>query len=148
MLLNAQKQVFVAKRIDKRVEGWQMPQGGIDDEENHTKAALRELKEEIGTNNVEIIASTKSWLYYDLPDEFIKNFWQGKYRGQQQIWFAMKFLGDEAEIDLFNSDHAEFSEWKWLDIKELPEITISFKQKLYHDVIRQLTPAIEEFYLK
>jgi putative (di)nucleoside polyphosphate hydrolase len=146
MLLNAAKKVFVAKRIDTRLAGWQMPQGGIDEEESHVQAAFRELKEEIGTNNVEIIAATKSWLHYDLPAELIKNFWQGKYRGQQQIWFAMHFLGDDAEINLLHSDHAEFSQWQWLDINELADITIPFKRQLYRDVIAELRPKIDEFY--
>jgi putative (di)nucleoside polyphosphate hydrolase len=132
MLLNAAKKVFVAKRIDTRLAGWQMPQGGIDEEESHVQAAFRELKEEIGTNNV--------------PAELIKNFWQGKYRGQQQIWFAMHFLGDDAEINLLHSDHAEFSQWQWLDINELADITIPFKRQLYRDVIAELRPKIDEFY--
>jgi putative (di)nucleoside polyphosphate hydrolase len=136
MVINAARQVFVAKRIDKIAEAWQMPQGGIDEGEEPAACALRELKEEIGTDKVEIIAESKGWYYYDLPEELIPKIWGGKYRGQQQKWFAMHFTGNDSDINIA-TEHPEFSAWKWVEMKELPDIIVPFKRKLYAALIEE-----------
>lgn len=136
MILNSNFEVFVGRRIDARSEAWQMPQGGIDDGESPEIAAMREMQEEIGTNNAEIISSTKQWYQYDLPIYLISKLWNGKYRGQRQKWFLLKFLGSNDEINIHNN-HPEFIEWKWVKIEELPQIIIPFKKNLYISVIEE-----------
>jgi putative (di)nucleoside polyphosphate hydrolase len=130
MLFNKDGHVFVAKRIDMTSEAWQMPQGGIDDGETVHQAALRELGEEIGTNNATILAESKEWLTYDLPDELVPLLWKGKYRGQEQKWFAMRLEGPDSQIDIDGPD-AEFSEWKWAPIDTLPDLIVTFKRDMY-----------------
>ena len=112
-LLNAVGEVFVAQRIDTRQEAWQMPQGGIDDGETPRQAALREMAEEIGTNKAEILAESRHWLSYDLPPELVSKVWKGRYRGQKQKWFALRFLGEDSDIDLATPE-PEFLSWRWL----------------------------------
>jgi putative (di)nucleoside polyphosphate hydrolase len=135
MLLNGNNEVFVGQRIDKTSDAWQMPQGGIDAGEEPLVAAMRELLEEIGTNDVTLLASIDKWLYYDLPPELVPIFWNGKYVGQKQQWFLMR-LNDGAVINL-NTPHPEFCAYKWVQPQELPSIAVSFKQQLYTDVIEQ-----------
>ncbi len=144
MLLNKENKAFIGKRIDTRVSGWQMPQGGIDENEDIEIAVFRELKEETGTDNATIIARTKDYHYYDLPDELLPRMWNGKYRGQQQIWFALKFLGDDSEINLNQYQPAEFNEWRWEELSEIPNIIVDFKKQLYLDVIKELTEEINK----
>ncbi len=134
MLFNKKGQVFVGKRVDQTLEGWQMPQGGIDDGEKPAEAALRELEEEIGTNDAEILREHKDWLDYDLPPRLIGVALKGKYRGQTQKWFAMRFLGKDSDIDVETKDQ-EFSAWKWLSIEELPRLIVPFKRDTYAKVI-------------
>ncbi|MCK5041965.1 MAG: RNA pyrophosphohydrolase [Sphingomonadales bacterium] len=134
MVLNNDNKVFVGKRIDTTQEAWQMPQGGIDDGEDYATTALRELEEEIGTRNVEVIAQTTGWLYYDLPEHLLGKAWKGKYRGQKQVWFLMRFLGQDDEINI-QTPHPEFDTWKWMDVEDLPNYIVSFKQDLYRTVI-------------
>lgn len=134
MLLNKDNKVFVGKRIDTMQEAWQMPQGGIDDGEEAQATAMRELKEEIGTNNVEIISQTDDWLYYDLPEHLLGKAWKGRYRGQKQIWFLMRFLGEDAEVNL-ETEHPEFNKWIWMDVNELSKHIVPFKKDLYEAVI-------------
>lgn len=134
MMLNHDNQVFVARRIDTKVEAWQMPQGGIDPGEDPTEAALRELKEEIGTNHVDILAESSGWLTYDLPEHLIGILWKGRYRGQKQKWFAVRYLGDDSEINI-ETETPEFLEWKWADPQTLPELIVPFKQKLYQQLL-------------
>jgi putative (di)nucleoside polyphosphate hydrolase len=136
MLLNHDNKVFVGRRIDQTMEAWQMPQGGIDEGEEVKTAALRELEEEIGTSKVEIIARTPGWLRYDLPDELIGKVWEGKYRGQKQKWYLMRFLGEDTEINL-DTHHPEFSAWKWVDIEEVPKMIVPFKRELYFAVLKE-----------
>lgn len=134
MLFNAAGEVFVAKRLDMTTEAWQMPQGGMDTGESPSGAALRELKEEIGTDHVEIIRETTDWYSYDLPDHLVGKLWDGQYCGQKQKWFAMRFLGEDSEIDIHTAD-PEFSEWKWIDLRMLPDIIVPFKKSLYRSLV-------------
>jgi putative (di)nucleoside polyphosphate hydrolase len=134
MMFNTQGRVFAGKRIDQSLEAWQMPQGGIDDGEDLHAAILRELKEEIGTANVAVLREHPEWLYYDLPESMIGIALQGRYRGQKQKWFALRFLGQDSEIDL-RTPHQEFSDWKWIEAEELPRIIAPFKREIYRKVI-------------
>lgn len=134
MLLNKNKEVFVGQRIDNRADAWQMPQGGVGEGEDLHQAALRELEEEIGTRNVEIIKQAKNWHYYDIPDFLIPKFWEGKYRGQTQMWFVANFLGSDSEINI-NTKHPEFKEWRWAKPETLPNIIVQFKRELYKELL-------------
>lgn len=134
MLLNSQNNVFVAKRIDTLAEAWQMPQGGIDEGEDPLIAAYRELAEETSVTDVELIAESRGWLSYDLPDDLIPKLWKGRYRGQKQKWYAMRLIGDENQINLETS-HPEFSEWKWIEIPALPDVIVPFKRPLYEQIV-------------
>jgi putative (di)nucleoside polyphosphate hydrolase len=141
MILNSQGMVFVGKRIDSKTEAWQMPQGGIDEGEQPEDAALREMDEEIGTNNAKILATTKEWYHYDLPIHLVSKLWNGMYRGQRQKWFLLNFLGSDNEINL-DKHQKEFSEWKWVRIEELPQIIVPFKKNLYISVIEEFRETI------
>ncbi len=141
MLLNADRMVFVGRRIDSTSDAWQMPQGGIDEGEEAAAAALRELEEEAGTNKAEIIAESKEWLAYDLPDRLIPRIWNGKYRGQNQKWFAMRFLGNDNDINI-NTAHPEFCEWRWVSLQDLPNIIVSFKRDIYVKVVEEFKGII------
>ncbi len=139
VLLNAERRVFIAKRIDASKDNphaWQMPQGGIDKGEDPQQAALRELHEEIGTDKVEVIAESADWLRYDFPPELVEKVRRGRYRGQEQKWFAMRFLGSDSDIDL-ETEHPEFSDWRWEDLERLPALTIAFKRDLYTEIVRE-----------
>ena len=136
LLLNKHGKLFVARRIDMAAEAWQMPQGGIDDGEDPRKAALRELEEEIGTNRAEIIAESREWMRYDVPAEIAKKLWGGRWRGQRQKWFAMRFTGKDKHIDL-DTKHPEFCEWKWIDPEEAPRLIVPFKRPLYEQVVAE-----------
>jgi putative (di)nucleoside polyphosphate hydrolase len=136
MLLNSRGEVFVARRIDMVEDAWQMPQGGIDGGEEPRAAAFRELREEIGTDKAEIIAESGSWLRYDLPDGVTQSTWEGRWRGQRQKWFIMRFCGTDADIDL-DTDHPEFDAWKWVPVSELPELVVSFKRQVYIDLLSE-----------
>ena len=134
MLINREGLVFVGKRIDQTVEGWQMPQGGIDDGESPLEAAFRELKEEIGTNNAEFLRELDEWLEYDLPAHLLGIGLHGRYRGQRQKWITMRFRGDDSEIDIA-TPQPEFESWKWLAIEALPRLIVPFKRDTYAKVI-------------
>jgi putative (di)nucleoside polyphosphate hydrolase len=134
MLINREGLVFVGRRIDQTMEGWQMPQGGIDAGETPEEAALRELKEEIGTNNARILRGMDEWLAYDLPPHLLGVALHGKYRGQRQKWIAMRFEGDDSEIDI-NTEEPEFAAWKWLAIEALPRLVVPFKRDTYSKVL-------------
>ena len=137
MLLSSKNLVFVARRIDMAVEAWQMPQGGIDDAEAPRAAAMRELNEEIGTNNVDIIGESRVWFRYDFPEEFARTAWGGRYRGQSQIWYAMRFRGRDREIDLDASEHAEFSDWRWMTPIDVLNAIVNFKRPVYDAVFEE-----------
>lgn len=146
MLLNRFGEVFVARRIDLADEAWQMPQGGIDDGEDPREAALRELKEEIGTDKADFIDESKGWLRYDFPEEIRQRSRNGRWLGQRQKWFVMRFKGEDADIDL-RTEHPEFVAWKWIDVRELPSLVVSFKRQVYVDVLgefAELTRTPEE----
>jgi putative (di)nucleoside polyphosphate hydrolase len=130
MLLNNQNQVFVAKRIDTAVEAWQMPQGGIDQGEDPKEAAIRELEEETGIRDTQVIAEYEGWLTYDLPDELYGKVWKGKFGGQTMKWYVMRFNGNENDINI-ETAHPEFSEWKWTEISNLPDMIVPFKKDIY-----------------
>jgi putative (di)nucleoside polyphosphate hydrolase len=136
LLLNKHGKLFVARRIDMAAEAWQMPQGGIDEGEEPRKAALRELEEEIGTKKAEIIAEGREWIRYDVPAEIARKLWGGRWRGQRQKWFAMRFTGKDKHIDL-DTKHPEFCEWKWIDPEEAPRLIVPFKRPLYEQVIAE-----------
>jgi putative (di)nucleoside polyphosphate hydrolase len=137
MLLNHEKKVWVGQRLDSTLEAWQMPQGGLDPGEEAEAGALRELEEEtgIGRDKVEIIARCPEPLYYDLPDELLGTIWKGKWRGQRQTWFLMRFTGTDADVNL-QTPEPEFRAWRWVDPQELPELIVPFKQGLYRDVLK------------
>lgn len=139
MLLNAQGRVFVAKRIDMTSEAWQMPQGGIDPGEDPQSAALRELREEIGTDRVEILARSRQAYRYDLPAHLVPVIWDGRFRGQHQHWFLMRLLGQDSEINIAG-EHPEFSEWKWVPMAQLPELIVPFKRALYAALVEEFAP--------
>jgi putative (di)nucleoside polyphosphate hydrolase len=134
MVLNREGKVFVGKRVDQTIESWQMPQGGIDPGEEPRQTALRELSEEIGTTKVEFIREHPDWLLYDLPPQLIGIAWQGRYRGQRLKWFAVRFMGTDADINL-KTEHQEFSDWKWADIDDLLRLIVPFKRETYAHVI-------------
>jgi len=134
MLLNSEGLVFVGRRIDQTVEGWQMPQGGIDDGEQPREAALRELEEETGTDKAETLREMEGWLDYDLPPHLLGVALKGRYRGQRQKWLAMRFTGRDADIDI-RTDEPEFAEWKWLAMEALPRLIVPFKRDTYAKVI-------------
>ena len=136
MLLNGEGKVFVAQRLDSTLEAWQMPQGGLDEGEDAGAGALRELEEETGipADKVEIVARCPVELTYDLPDDLVGKMWQGKWRGQRQIWFLMRFTGRDEDIDL-ETPEPEFRAWKWVEPRDLPAMIVPFKKKLYEEVL-------------
>lgn len=142
MLLNADNKVFVARRIDTRAEAWQMPQGGIDEGEDALTAALREMREEIGTDNAEIIAESAGWLEYDLPEDLVPKLWGGRYRGQKQKWFVLRYLGQDSDIDI-NTETPEFLEWKWAEMQDLPSLIVPFKRALYERLVNEFRHLAE-----
>ena len=132
-LIDARGRVFVGQRSD--TEGaWQMPQGGIDKGETPRQAALRELKEETGTDQARIVAVSRAWLRYDLPADLQSKVWKGKYRGQEQKWFLMRFTGRDEDIDLA-AHTPEFSSWRWLPFRQLPRVIVGFKREIYKQVV-------------
>lgn len=141
MLINAQGLVWVGQRLDS--QGWQMPQGGIDDGETDlVQGALRELFEETGIQDVEIVYEHPHWLTYDLPPYLQKTLWGGGYLGQKQKWFLMRFLGDDGQVNLNVSDHPEFGTWRWCPMTELPDLAVDFKRPVYEQVVRDFQDKI------
>jgi len=136
MLLNRDGKVWVGQRLDSTLEAWQMPQGGLDPGEDAQDGALRELEEETGIARakVEILARCPVELLYDLPDDLIGKMWNGKWRGQRQTWFLMRFLGEDEDVNL-ETPEPEFRAWKWAEPGDLPALIVPFKQRLYEDVL-------------
>ncbi len=143
MLINHENKVFVAKRIDTPGDAWQMPQGGIDDGEDASVAVLRELMEETGTDKTKIITESDRWRNYDLPEDLIGKIWKGRYRGQRQKWFLLRFLGQDEDIDLEAYEAPEFSDWKWVEIDELVDLIVPFKRTLYVDIVAEFRNFVE-----
>ena len=137
VVLNNENKVFVAKRIDNPKNFWQMPQGGIDRGENFYEAALRELKEETSIVSVELIKEIEKKFTYILPDHLIGIIWKGKFKGQKQKWFVMKFVGNESEINI-KTKYPEFLDWKWIDLENLTEIAVNFKLEVYKQLKSEL----------
>lgn len=137
MLLNAGNKIFVGQRVDNQEPAWQMPQGGIAPLEDADQAMLRELQEEIGTRNVEIIVKSKVWYKYDLPPKLAERLWNGKFKGQKQIWYVLRFKGQDNEINI-HTYSPEFCNWKWVEKEELLELIVPFKRELYAQILKDL----------
>lgn len=136
VLLNEHKHIFIGRRINVKSNAWQMPQGGIDEGETAEEAVLRELEEEIGTGKAEIIKASQDWFSYDIPEYLIPRLWGGQYRGQRQKWFALRFLGSDADINI-HTEHPEFEDWKWEKHETLVDVVVPFKQQLYQAVLNE-----------
>ena len=141
VVLNKQNKVFVAKRIDNPKNFWQMPQGGVDEGENFLKAAYRELEEETSIKNVELIQELEGTIIYELPDHLLGIIWKGKYKGQKQKWFLMRFNGEDNEINIKTSN-PEFLDWKWIEIDQLTEVVVDFKLHVYKEVKEKVKKII------
>jgi putative (di)nucleoside polyphosphate hydrolase len=143
MLANRAGKVFAGQRIDTAAPAWQMPQGGIDRGETPREAALRELREEIGVppELVSVEAETEGWLRYDLPHDIVPRIWKGRFRGQEQKWFLLRFHGSDSDIQI-DTDHPEFSQWRWLDPSDLPAFIVPFKRPVYEQVLAEFGDRI------
>jgi len=141
ILLNDENKVFVAKRIDNPKNFWQMPQGGIDEGENYYEAAIRELKEETSVVSVKFIQEIDKKLTYILPDHLIGIIWRGRYKGQIQKWFVMRFVGKETEINI-NTKKPEFLDWKWVNLDDLPKIAVKFKLDVYKSLKQEVSKIL------
>tara|TARA_B100000029_G_C17354965_1_gene880363 strand:- start:217 stop:693 length:477 start_codon:yes stop_codon:yes gene_type:complete len=137
ILLNNKNQVFVGKRIDNPKNFWQMPQGGTNQNENFFEAAKRELEEETGIKSIKLIKELNGWFEYELPENLIGKVLEGKYRGQKQKWFIMKFVGENNEINV-KTKNAEFLDWKWVEVSILPSIAVDFKVKMYEKLKEEI----------
>ena len=141
VLLNNQNKVFVAKRIDNPKNFWQMPQGGIDEGENPLKAAFRELEEETSIKNAELIKELDGTITYELPDRLLGIIWKGKYRGQKQKWFLMRFIGKDSEINI-NTSNPEFLDWKWIELDLITDVVVDFKLHVYKELREKVKKII------
>ena len=141
ILLNSENKVFVAKRIDNPKDFWQMPQGGVDKNEDFLTAALRELKEETSIENVELIKELDGITTYELPDNLLGIIWKGKYRGQEQKWFLMRFMGNENEINL-RTKHPEFLDWQWIELDKITKYVVNFKLDIYEIIKNKVKKII------
>ena len=140
ILLNDKNEIFVGKRKDNPVDKWQMPQGGVDKNENFLTAMKRELEEETSIKNIKILKKLDGWFEYELPKNLLGIIWKGKFRGQKQKWFISRFTGKDSEIDI-NTKYPEFIEWKWIEVSELPNVIVYFKK----DVYKKILIKIKEF---
>ena len=141
IVLNKDNKVFVAKRIDNPKNFWQMPQGGVDEGENFLNAAYRELEEETSIKNVELIKELDGMITYELPDRLLGIIWKGKYRGQKQKWFLMRFNGDEQEINI-KTKNPEFLDWKWIELDQITEVVVDFKLHVYKELKEKIKEVI------
>ena len=142
IVLNNENKVFVGKRKDNPVNKWQMPQGGVDENESFLTAMKRELYEETSIKNIQIIKELDGWFQYELPKNLMGIIWKGKFRGQKQKWFVVRFTGKESEINL-KTKHPEFIEWKWVEMDELPKIIVDFKKEVYEKLLVKLKKIID-----
>jgi putative (di)nucleoside polyphosphate hydrolase len=143
LLFNADGKVFVGERLDAP-GAWQLPQGGVDKGEKPRQAVMRELEEEIGTAKAEILAKSAEWMAYDLPPEIAARVWGGRFRGQKQRWFALRFTGEDREIDPANVKHPEFVGWKWVRLEDIPKLIVGFKKPLYQALAAEFKPLARE----
>ena len=141
VLLNKENKVFVAKRIDNPKNFWQMPQGGVDDGEDYLSAAFRELEEETSVKNVKLIKEIEGTTSYELPDNLLGIVWKGKYKGQKQKWFLMRYIGKDEDINI-NTKKPEFLEWKWIDISRITEVVVDFKLEVYKELQEKIKKII------
>ena len=141
IILNNQNKIFVGKRKDNPVDKWQMPQGGIDQGEDHLTAMKRELYEETSIKSIEVIKELEGYYEYMLPDNLVGVIWKGKFKGQRQKWFVTKFVGNEKEINL-NTKNPEFIEWKWIIADELPNVIVNFKKEMYQKILFNIRKII------
>ena len=142
IVLNDKNEIFVGKRKDNPVDKWQMPQGGVDKNENFLTAMKRELEEETSIKNIKILKELDGWFEYELPENLLGIIWKGKFRGQKQKWFIVKFNGNENEINL-KTKIPEFIEWKWITIDELPKVIVDFKKNMYERIVVELKNFID-----
>jgi len=141
IVLNKENKVFVAKRRDNQINKWQMPQGGVDEGETFLEAMKRELEEETSITNIEIIKEIRYWLEYDLPKNLVGKIWKGKYKGQKQKWFIVRFKGNDTEINI-KTRNPEFIEWKWIDVNDLPTVIVDFKKHVYIKLLEEIKSFI------
>tara|TARA_B100001063_G_scaffold175135_1_gene164105 strand:+ start:1018 stop:1503 length:486 start_codon:yes stop_codon:yes gene_type:complete len=141
VVLNKKNKILVAKRIDNPGNFWQMPQGGVDFNEDYLKAAYRELEEETSIKSVKLIKEFNDTLTYELPDHLLGIIWKGKYRGQKQKWFLMRFFGDDSEINI-KTKNPEFLDWKWVSVDEITEVVVNFKLHVYKELKEKIKKAI------
>ena len=141
IVINKENKLFVARRIDNPKKFWQMPQGGVDEGEDFLKAAYRELEEETSIKNVKLIKEIEDTITYELPDHLLGIIWKGKYRGQKQKWFLMRFIGDEKEINI-KTQNPEFLDWKWIDLDFITEVVVDFKLAVYKELKEKVYKVI------
>ena len=141
VVLNKENKVFVAKRIDNPKNFWQMPQGGVDHGEDFLTAAYRELKEETSIKDVKLIQEIEGTITYELPKHLLGIIWKGKYKGQKQKWFLMRYLGDDREINI-NTHNPEFFEWKWIDLDMITKVVVDFKLDVYRHIQKELIKIV------
>jgi len=141
VVLNKDNKIFVAQRIDNQKNFWQMPQGGVDKGEDYLAAAYRELEEETSIKNVSLIKELDGLISYELPENLLGVIWKGKYRGQEQKWFVMRFLGLDSEINI-KTKNPEFCEWKWIDLKNITDLVVDFKLHVYEDVKKKVNEIL------
>ena len=142
IVLNEFNKVLVGKRKDNPIDKWQMPQGGVDEDEDFYSAMKRELYEETSITNFKLIREIERWLTYELPENLKGKIWKGKFRGQKQKWYILRFTGDEQEINV-NTKNPEFIDWKWITIEELPRSIVDFKRKVYENLVEEIKKSID-----
>ena len=141
VVLNKDNKIFVAKRIDNQKNFWQMPQGGVDEGEDYLAAAYRELEEETSIKNVDLVKELDGLISYELPKNLLGVIWKGKYRGQEQKWFVMRFLGQDSEINI-KTKNPEFLDWKWIDLNQITEVVVDFKLHVYKELQEKVIKII------
>jgi len=141
VVLNKDNKVFVAKRIDNKKNFWQMPQGGVDEGEDYLTAAYRELEEETSIKNVDLIEELDGLISYELPENLLGVIWKGKYKGQEQKWVVMRFLGQDSEINI-KTKNPEFCEWKWIDLENITDLVVDFKLHVYEVVKKKVNKIL------